>query len=255
MHDERVTMKLLSFLIPVKKWRNRIRKKYKGKSNPLVERYLYGKNGIEIGGSGKSYGLERQKGSYANVDIIDAKTRARNKGWEKSQLVNILASGDDLPFKNEVFDYVFNSHVIEHFFDPLKAIEEWFRVLKKGGYICMVIPYKDRTFDRNRDITDVDELMLRNTNRISCTDYAHRKEDYKWKYENEKDKDHHILIKNDEPPEGWKRFEVCDFEHHWSVWNTTAFIELCEKMNWSIVDFLDVDEQQGHEFTVLLRKK
>jgi ubiquinone/menaquinone biosynthesis C-methylase UbiE len=64
--------------------------------------------------------LDGQKGSYANVDIIDASRRAKSKGWDKSQLVNILSPGDDLPFKDNVFEYVFSSHVIEHFFDPIK---------------------------------------------------------------------------------------------------------------------------------------
>ena len=89
---------------------------------------------------------------------------------------------------------------------------------------------------------------------ISYTDYAHRNEEFKMKFETEKNKDHHILIKNDELPEGWIRFDVCSFEHHWSVWNAEAFIELCNKMNWNILEWQDVDDQKEHEFTIVLRK-
>jgi ubiquinone/menaquinone biosynthesis C-methylase UbiE len=47
--------------------------------------------------------------------------------------VHIVAWGDRLPFTNESVDFVINSHVLEHFFDPIKAIQEWLRVVKKGG--------------------------------------------------------------------------------------------------------------------------
>jgi ubiquinone/menaquinone biosynthesis C-methylase UbiE len=47
--------------------------------------------------------------------------------------VHIVAWGDRLPFTNESVDFVINFHVLEHFFDPIKAIQEWLRVVKKGG--------------------------------------------------------------------------------------------------------------------------
>ena len=49
--------------------------------------------------------------------------------------VDIVAFGDDLPFEDDSVDFVISSHVIEHFWCPIKAIKEWHRVTKKGGYI------------------------------------------------------------------------------------------------------------------------
>ena len=42
-----------------------------------------------------------------------------------------------LPFKDEVFDHVYSSHLIEHFShrEAKNVIREWVRVLKKGGMI------------------------------------------------------------------------------------------------------------------------
>lgn len=248
----KMMLKAFAFLIPFKKLRKKVRKEIKRRKHPLVDTYLYGLSGIEIGGSGKSYGLDNQKGSYANVDIIDAETRAKKKGWSSSQLVNILAEGDNLPFKNEVFDYVFSSHVIEHFFDPIKAIEEWFRVLKKGGYIFMIIPHKERTFDRNRQITGFTELKERHNGKLTFSDYVKRNKNSKLKHETKEDKDHHRLIRNEKPPEGWERFSEYDFTHHWSVWDTNAFLNLCKEMNWNVAEYQDVED--GNDFTVILRK-
>jgi SAM-dependent methyltransferase len=239
----------------MKKILNIIAKKgLKKNKNQLVKKYLHGLCGIEIGGSGRSFGLDGQKGSYANIDIIDAETRAKGKGWKKSQLVNILSPGDDLPFKSDVFDYVFSSHVIEHFFDPIKAINEWFRVIKKGGYIFMIIPHKERTYDRNREITSFTELKNRHENKIVIRDYIKRTKEGKLKFENEKDSDHHKLIYNNEIPDGWERFDAYDYGHHWSVWDTKSFMEFCNLMGWNIVDYQDTNKESDNEFTVILKK-
>jgi SAM-dependent methyltransferase len=39
----------------------------------------------------------------------------------------------NLPYASETFDLVLSSFVIEHVFDPLKAVDEKYRVLKPGG--------------------------------------------------------------------------------------------------------------------------
>jgi SAM-dependent methyltransferase len=230
------------------------RKDKNTREHPLVRKYLIGLNGIEIGGSGKSFGLDGQKGSYANVDIIDAATRAKSKGWEKSQLVNILSPGDDLPFKDKVFEYVFSSHVIEHFFDPIKAIKEWGRVTKSGGYIFMIIPHKEHTFDRNREMSTYTELINRHEDKIKIGDYIQRSKEEKIKHENDKDKDHHRLIYNDKVPVNWEKFDQYDYSHHWSVWNTQSFLELCHKLDWNVIDYKDIIEE-GNEFTIVIRNK
>ncbi len=51
-----------------------------------------------------------------------------------------LLSG--IPFKNEVFEVVYHSHVLEHFLKPdaERFISECFRVLKKDGILRIAIP-------------------------------------------------------------------------------------------------------------------
>ena len=45
--------------------------------------------------------------------------------------------------ENESFDFVYSSHTLEHMVDPSAAIRNWFRVVKKGGYLIVFIPHRD----------------------------------------------------------------------------------------------------------------
>ena len=57
----------------------------------------------------------------------------------------IRAEGDRLPwFGDNSMDFVFSSHCLEHMTDPVSALKEWHRVLKRGGYLVLILPRKDR---------------------------------------------------------------------------------------------------------------
>lgn len=49
--------------------------------------------------------------------------------------------GKTLPFQTESQDYVFSSHSLEHISDWKSAIQEWFRVLKVGGNLILIVPH------------------------------------------------------------------------------------------------------------------
>lgn len=42
--------------------------------------------------------------------------------------------------EDEVFDYVYSSHCLEHVCYVRTAIKNWFRILKRGGYLIIVVP-------------------------------------------------------------------------------------------------------------------
>jgi len=55
----------------------------------------------------------------------------------------IKADGISLPwFSDNSLDYVFSSHCLEHFYEPEKALAEWTRILKVGGYLVLILPHK-----------------------------------------------------------------------------------------------------------------
>jgi len=45
--------------------------------------------------------------------------------------------------EDETYDTVYNSHLLEHLEDPVLAIKNWYRILKKGGYLIMAVPHRD----------------------------------------------------------------------------------------------------------------
>ncbi|WP_083139543.1 methyltransferase domain-containing protein [Polaribacter reichenbachii] len=58
----------------------------------------------------------------------------------ESPIADVKADICDLPFKDNEFDVVFCNHVLEHIPDDKKAMQELFRVLKKGGFGIFQIP-------------------------------------------------------------------------------------------------------------------
>lgn len=68
----------------------------------------------------------------------------------ESPIADVKADICDLPFKDNEFDVVFCNHVLEHISDDTKAMQELFRVLKKGGFGIFQIPQdlaRDKTFE------------------------------------------------------------------------------------------------------------
>jgi SAM-dependent methyltransferase len=61
--------------------------------------------------------------------------------------------------KDDSYDFLLSSHVIEHTANPIKALNEWIRVVKPGGHLIVLVPHKDGTFDRNRPTTSLDHLI------------------------------------------------------------------------------------------------
>lgn len=51
-------------------------------------------------------------------------------------------NGLNLFHDNDSLDYVFNSHTLEHISDYKSTIKEWFRVLKPGGHLIIIVPHQ-----------------------------------------------------------------------------------------------------------------
>jgi SAM-dependent methyltransferase len=70
--------------------------------------------------------------------------------------------GDNLSFfGNESFDYVFSSHCLEHIKEWKKALSEWVRILKKGGYLILYLPHPRReSYRRGVHPSHVNEFVF-----------------------------------------------------------------------------------------------
>ena len=76
-----------------------------------------------------------------------------------SPIADIKADITQLPFDDNTFDVIFCNHVLEHIPDDTKAMQELYRVLKKGGWGIFQVPQdlnKEKTYEDSR-ITDPKE--------------------------------------------------------------------------------------------------
>lgn len=44
---------------------------------------------------------------------------------------------------DDTYDWVFSAHCLEHMKDPHTAIQNWWRILKVGGYLIVLVPDED----------------------------------------------------------------------------------------------------------------
>ena len=185
----------------------------------LAHQYLDGLTGLEIGASAHNpFGLVTK-----NVDIADEFNQSTYKKRElhisgEIAPIDIVAPGDQLPVPDTSVDFVVSSHVLVHFADPIKALGEWYRVVRPGGYIYMIVPHMERTFDRDKAPTTLASLQARHAGTESATP---------------------------DPETG-----------HYSFWVTENIIELVRRigLDWELVDFQDTDDKIGNGFAVVLRK-
>lgn len=60
--------------------------------------------------------------------------------WESEQC-DILSDITDIPVEDESFDVILCSEVIEHLKNPILAIDEFYRILKKNGELILTAPF------------------------------------------------------------------------------------------------------------------
>lgn len=133
---------------------------------------LFSGRGLEIGALHESATLPVNcKVEYADVitkeqAIINFPEIDKGKLVDVDHICNIDKDGLR-KFKDETFDFVIFSHVIEHLANPIQAIESLFRVTKYGGMVLLVVPDKRFTFDKDRALTTFEHLKGEYINKVS----------------------------------------------------------------------------------------
>ena len=59
--------------------------------------------------------------------------------WDKDNGNAVLMT----KVKDSDYNTVYNSHLLEHLNDPITAIKNWFRILKKDGHLIICVPDRD----------------------------------------------------------------------------------------------------------------
>lgn len=145
-----------------------------------------GRRGLEIGGPSKIF---RQSGLipiYGSCGGMDTCNFSDDTIWSRGEdrdaygcevTTRYVAEATDLAkIPDKTYDFLIASHVLEHVANPLKALEEWKRVLSPGGILLTILPDKRGTFDRRRPFTSIEHIEADYRRNISEDDLTHMAE-------------------------------------------------------------------------------
>ena len=153
-----------------------IDKKYE--LNRKLKNIVNNKIGVEIGGPSETGEI-----IYQNSNNIDNVVFSQNTIWINHENdynyypgkkgKTIINDAVDISLvENETYDFCFSSHCLEHIANPLKAISEWLRIIKKDGYIIIIVPEKSVCFDHNRNISLFSTLLSQYEKNVSEYDLS-----------------------------------------------------------------------------------
>jgi SAM-dependent methyltransferase len=95
---------------------------------------------VEIG-----CGYRKTSAEFVGVDLIPGGARGRvgNVQGKVSQ-ADVAANGDRLPLRTGAFDSLVARHNLEHYVDLVGVLQEWNRVVRRGGRLVAVVPDEER---------------------------------------------------------------------------------------------------------------
>lgn len=147
-----------------------------------------GKTGLEIGGPSDFFSSEILP-VYEWAEKVDGCNFSKNTIWEgsidtdsynyfpeKAGRQYIMEGTDLSEIQNDTYDFLLSSHNLEHIANPLRALKEWIRVIKPGGFILLILPDKRFTFDHNRPYTTFPHLLSDFESGIDEHDLTHLEE-------------------------------------------------------------------------------
>ena len=200
--------------------------------NQVLTEITHNKFGVEIGGPS-----HRAETIYKNANSIDNVIFSKNTIWSNHSheynyyynkkgkvIVNDAVNINNV--QNNSYDFVFSSHSLEHIANPLKAINEWLRIIKSGGYIIIIVPEKSVCFDHKRNYSKFSTLLSQYEKNIGEDDLSTLPE---------------ILLNHDlsmDPPAGnlgdFTKRSLDNFNnrclHHY-VYNDDLLMEICNYFN------------------------
>lgn len=156
----------------------------------MSKKHLENKRGLEIGGPTRMFSKKGAVPLYTVIRGLDNVNFNSNNFWSKLQSggkyifddskesgTQIIHDSVDLSsLKDESYDFVLSSHVLEHIANPIKALKEWDRVIVKGGYLFCVVPDMRYTYDRKRPLTEFNHILQDYLNNTSEDDNTHFEE-------------------------------------------------------------------------------
>jgi SAM-dependent methyltransferase len=217
----------------------------------IIASLVLDKVGLEIGGPSNEYQCV-----YQNVKSLDNVVFSINTVWAnhtneftyngKNLGSVIISDAVNISLvKNEVYDFVFSSHSLEHIANPLKAIGEWLRIIKNNGHIIIIVPEKSACFDHKRNYSKFSTLLTQYEKNVGEDDLSTLPE---------------ILLNHDlpmDPPAGnfeaFTKRSLDNFNnrclHHY-VYSDLLLLEICKYFNCEYI----YNETQGLDRWFIMKK-
>lgn len=145
------------------------------------------KTGVEIGGPSSIFQTTGYCPVYPFAERIDCVNFSSNTIWEgaikegyhfkytkdKTGYQWISEAVNLQKINTGTYDFVISSNCLEHIANPLKAVQEWLRVLKPEGILFLILPRRESNFDHKRPVTTFLHLLTDFNQNVSEDDLTH----------------------------------------------------------------------------------
>lgn len=147
----------------------------------LLTDLFSGKCGVEIGGPSSIFANNIYQicsscdGINYSQDTVWWKKESEQYSYKNQRLGEIIISDvvDLSLIEDAKYDFCISSNNLEHIANPIRALKEQCRILKKEGLMLVIVPMKDKCFDHNRDYTDFEHLTDDYRKNIAEDDLTH----------------------------------------------------------------------------------
>lgn len=159
----------------------------KPKSFTTLKQVILNGKGLEIGGPSQVFADNGILPIYQSIKLLDNSNFSNHTLWNTQQEgyhycyshsqkigYQYILDGIEMgTIPSCSYDFILSSHVLEHIANPIKALYEWKRILNENGYLILLLPHKDGTFDRLRPSSTIEHLIEDYHNNIDENDLTH----------------------------------------------------------------------------------
>ena len=168
--------------------------------------------------------------------------------------IDVVGDADRIPRPDCEYDFVFSSHCLEHMPDTIRTLEEWKRVLKHGGFLVLILPHGETTFDQGRPLTTLEHHLKDYEDKVGTYDFTNWDD-----FEEHSIKQYdHVWLQDaaSRRPDGTiDRDWVVEQGHmHYHVWTQTEIVRVLIHIDMKILYAVDRCEDPQNSFAVVAQK-
>lgn len=178
-----IMMKFFQYIVTLISWLKNPQKRHL----ISLSRGLKDKTGLEVGGPSGFFSLKSPFPVYIFAKRIDGVNFSTETVWEgtiregfnydyaagKKGYQYICEASELTGVPKNKYDFLLSCHSLEHIANPVKALQNWNKVLNQMGKIILVLPDKNYTFDNKRPYTTFEHLLEDYHNDVGENDTTH----------------------------------------------------------------------------------